>query len=100
MPEVRGVPVPCAIIWRQSNQSVQGTFRMLKRLHYFAPLFLCLVASSLFAQLPPVTTDPLHPAGAIQGAAGCSTTEASACSHASAKNSPILVGGTTHQENM
>src|ERR1700756_1243946 len=100
MPEVRGVSVPCAIIWRQSNQSVQGTFRMLKHLHYFAPLFLCLVASSLFAQLPPVTTDPLHPAGAIQGAAGCSTTEASACAQAAAKITPIVMGESPLEENL
>lgn len=73
---------------------------MLKRLHYFARLFLCLMASSLFAQLPPVTTDPLHRAGAIQGAAGCSTSEASACAQAAAKITPIVMGESPLEENL
>jgi hypothetical protein len=73
---------------------------MLARPHYLASFLGCLAASSLFAQLPPVATDPLHPAQAIQGAAGCSSTEASACAQAASKITPIVMGESPLEENL
>src|SRR6516162_532749 len=73
---------------------------MPKRFRSFTSLLLCFVASSLFAQLPPVATDPLHPTQAIQGAAACSTTEASSCAQAAAKISPLVMGESPLEENL
>jgi hypothetical protein len=65
-----------------------------------ASLLLCFLASSLSAQLPPVNTDPLHPGQGIQGAAGCSATEASACAQAAAKITPTVMGDSPLEENL
>jgi len=56
-------------------------------------LLLCFLASfsSAFAQLPPIKTDTLHPLQDIQGSAGCSATEASACAQAAAKITPVVM---------
>jgi hypothetical protein len=43
------------------------------------------------AQLPPVKTDTLKPGQGMQGAAGCSATEASSCAQAAAKITPIVM---------
>src|SRR5271169_6745662 len=66
----------------------------------FTSLLLCLVASSLSAQLPPVKTYPVHSTQAIQGAAGCSATEFSACAQAAAKITPIVMGDSPLEENL
>ena len=73
---------------------------MPKRCLFVAFLLLSLIASPLFAQLPPVTTDPLHPAQGIQGTAGCSATEASSCAQAAAKITPIVMGDSPLEENL
>jgi carboxypeptidase Q len=63
-------------------------------------LLLCFIASPLSAQLPPVKTDPLHPTQTIQGAPGCSATEASACAQAAAKITPMVMGDSPLEENL
>ena len=65
-----------------------------------ASLFLCFLASSLSAQLPPVNTGPLQATQGLQGAAGCSATEASACAQAAAKITPIVMGDSPLEENL
>ena len=66
----------------------------------FASLLHCFLASSLFSQLPPAKPDPLRPTQAIQGAAGCSTAEASSCAQAAAKITPIVMGDSPLEENL
>ena len=66
----------------------------------FASLVACLFEPTTPAQLPPVKTDPLHPAQGIQGAAGCSTTEASSCAQAAAKIMPIVMGESPLEANL
>src|SRR5215472_7647891 len=78
----------------------KGTLRMLNRPHYLASFLVCLAACPLFAQLPPVATDPLHPAQGIQGAAGCSATEVSSCAQAASKITPIVMGESPLEENL
>ena len=73
---------------------------MRARRVFFASFALCFFASSLSAQLPPVKTDPLHSAQAIQGAASCSATESSACAQAAAKITPIVMGDSPLEENL
>ncbi len=65
-----------------------------------ASLLLCFLASSLSAQLPPVNTGSLQPGQGIQGAAGCSATEASACAQVAAKIMPIVMGDSPLEENL
>jgi len=65
-----------------------------------ASLLLCFLASSLSAQLPPVKTEPLRVPQGIQGAVGCSATEASACAQAAAKITPIVMGDSPLEENL
>jgi hypothetical protein len=69
---------------------------------FFALLLVFLLASfsPAFAQLPPVKTEPLHPAQAIQGSAGCSATESSACAQAAAKITPVVMGESPLEENL
>jgi hypothetical protein len=57
-------------------------------------------ASSLCAQIPPVTTDPLHPAQMIQGSGACSATEPSSCAEAASKITPIVMGDSPLEENL
>src|SRR5215472_18066889 len=52
-----------------------------------------------FAQLPQVKTD-LRPGQMTQGAAGCSTTEASSCAQAAAKIMPIVMGESPLEANL
>ena len=66
---------------------------------FLLPCFFASFSSAL-AQLPPVKTDPLHPAQGIQGSAGCSATEASACAQAAAKITPIVMGESPLEENL
>jgi len=73
---------------------------MRVRSFLFASLLLCLFASSLFAQLPPVNTNPLHPTQGIQGSGGCSATELSSCAQAAAKITPIVMGDSPLEENL
>src|SRR5215471_480681 len=67
---------------------------------FVTSLVVCFIASSSFAQLPPVKTDTLHPAQGAPGAAGCSTTEASSCAQAAAKITPIVMGESPLEENL
>jgi carboxypeptidase Q len=69
------------------------------RLVFFTSLFLCFVASPTFAQLPTVNTG-LRPGQMTQGAAGCSTTEASSCAQAAAKIIPMVMGESPLEENL
>ena len=66
----------------------------------FASLLLCLIASSLSAQIPPFNTDPLHPTQMIQGSGACSATEPSSCAEAAAKITPIVMGDSPLEENL
>jgi carboxypeptidase Q len=65
-------------------------------------LCLSVLAGSLpaAAQIPSVKTDTLHPGQPAQGAAGCSTTEASSCAQAAAKITPIIMGESPLEENL
>src|SRR5208337_4039650 len=67
---------------------------------FFASLVLCFLASSLSAQLPPIKTDTLHPLQDVQGSAGCSATESSACAQAAAKIMPVVMGESPLEENL
>jgi hypothetical protein len=66
----------------------------------------CVIAAAfalsapLFAQLPQVKTDPLHPAQTIQGAGACSATEPSSCAQAAAKITPIVMGESPLEGNL
>ncbi len=73
---------------------------MRHRGFFLAFLILCLTPASLFPQLPPAKPDALHPAPAIQGAAGCSASEASSCAQAAAKITPIVMGDSPLEENL
>lgn len=72
------------------------------RRFFLASLLLCFFASSFasYAQLPPVKTDALKPGQMTQGAAGCSTTEASSCAQAAAKIMPMVMGESPLEENL
>jgi carboxypeptidase Q len=70
------------------------------RSFFLASLLLCLIPCSLLPQLPPATSDPLHHTQAVQGAAGCSATEASSCAQAAAKITPIVMGESPLEENL
>src|SRR3974390_1905235 len=59
-----------------------------------------LTASSARAQLPPVQTGPLGAGPGLQGAAGCSATDASSCAQAAAKIMPIVMGDSPLAENL
>ena len=71
-----------------------------RRTIYFGILGLIATVSSLWGQLPPVKTDPLHPAKTIQGEAGCTATEASSCAQAAAKIMPIVMGESPLEGNL
>jgi hypothetical protein len=73
---------------------------MRMRTFLFACLLLCLFASSLCAQIPPVNTDPLHPTQMIRGSGACSATEPSSCAEAAAKITPIVMGDSPLEENL
>src|SRR5271168_203130 len=62
--------------------------------------YLCCFAPSLLAQIPPVKTDPLHPAQIIQGPGACSVTEPSSCAQAAAKITPIVMGESPLENNL
>jgi carboxypeptidase Q len=59
-----------------------------------------LYAATLSAQLPPVQTSPLASGKGIQGAAGCSASDASSCAQAAAKITPIVMGDSPLEENL
>lgn len=67
---------------------------------FSASLLLCFFASAAFSQLPPTNPDTLRPGQAVQGAAGCSTTEASSCAQAAAKILPVVMGESPLEENL
>jgi len=75
---------------------------MRNRGFFFAFTVLCFLISfsSAFAQLPPVQTDTLHPTQGVQGAVGCSATEASSCAQAAAKIMPVVMGESPLEENL
>jgi carboxypeptidase Q len=73
--------------------------RLIRR-SIFASLLACLFGLTAAAQFPPVKTDPLHPTQGIQGAAGCSTSEASSCAQAAAKIMPIVMGESPLEANL
>jgi hypothetical protein len=63
-------------------------------------VLLCLMALPVAAQLPPVQTSPVSSGQGIQGAAGCSATDASSCAQAAAKIMPIVMGDSPLEENL
>jgi len=65
-------------------------------------LLFFLFASTfvLEAQIPPAKPNPLVPGQGAQGKAGCSATEASACTEAAAKILPIVMGASPLEENL
>ncbi len=75
---------------------------MLKftRIGLGALLISCVLAAGVFAQLPQVKTDPLHPTQMIQGSGGCSATEPSSCAQAAAKITPIVMGESPLEGNL
>jgi carboxypeptidase Q len=73
---------------------------MRAQLVLFGSLVLCFVGSSLFAQLPPPKNETLRPGQGLQGAAGCSATDASSCAQAAAKITPIVMGDSPLEENL
>jgi carboxypeptidase Q len=75
---------------------------MRNRCFVVAVLLLCffISISNLSAQIPAVKTDSLHPGQPTQGAAGCSTMEASSCAQAAAKITPIVMGESPLEENL
>ncbi len=73
---------------------------MQMRRFLLASLLLCFFVPSLPAQLPPVKTEPLQAPQGLQGAAGCSATEASACAQAASKITPIIMGESPLEENL
>jgi len=74
---------------------------MTIRRGFVTSLLLCFVTSCFaFAQLPQVKTDTLRPGQTAQGAAGCSTTEASSCAQAAAKIALIVMGESPLAENL
>lgn len=73
---------------------------MLARKLFFALLLFCFFGSFLWAQLPPVNSDPLHPGQAVQGAQGCSATDASSCAQAAAKIFPLVMGESPLEQNL
>jgi len=73
-------------------------------MHVAAPAGAALFAILLFsiplsAQLPRVTSDPLHPTQMIQGGA-CSATEVSSCAEAAGKILPLVMGPSPMEENL
>ena len=93
------IPSPRAIISTHIHLR-QRIFPMRGRSLLFTSLLLCLIPTLLSAQLPAANPDPLHPAQAIQGAAGCSAIEASSCAQAAAKITPIVIGDSPLEENL
>jgi hypothetical protein len=65
---------------------------------FVTSLLPCLVASSSFAQLPPVNPDPLA-RQATGSAQACSVTESS-CASAAAKILPLVMGPSPMEENL
>jgi len=63
-------------------------------------VLLCLIAFPVAAQLPPVQTGPVSSGQGIQGAAGCSATDASSCAQAAAKIMPMVMGDSPLEENL
>jgi len=66
----------------------------------YVSCLLPVFAIPCFAQLPPASSDPLRPSQGIQGAAGCSATDASSCAQAAAKITPIVMGESPLAENL
>ena len=75
---------------------------MLIRLSFAVSLLYWFAASSysLFAQIPQMKPEPLRPGQMVQGAEGCSTTEASSCAQAAAKIMPVVMGESPLEENL
>ncbi len=75
---------------------------MLIRLSFAVSLLFWFAASSysLFAQIPQMKPEPLRPGQMVQGAEGCSTTEASSCAQAAAKIMPVVMGESPLEENL
>src|ERR1700694_4363899 len=74
---------------------------MRRTLRFFG-FFLWTLAGfhPVFAQLPPIQSDPLGPVKTIQGAGACSATETSSCAQAAAKILPLVMGPSPMEENL
>src|SRR3974390_3270194 len=73
---------------------------MRMRQRWLAVAVVSLVVSEACAQLPPTQTGPLGAGQGLQGAAGCSATDASSCAQAAAKITPIVMGDSPLAENL
>ena len=73
---------------------------MRARVFLYVSCLFPVFAIPSFAQLPPGSSDPLRPSQGIQGAAGCSATDASSCAQAAAKITPIVMGESPLGENL
>jgi len=58
------------------------------------------LAAPLFAQIPQVKTDPLHPVKVVQGEGACSATEPSSCAQAASKITPLVMGESPLEGNL
>ena len=70
------------------------------RFRFGASVCFMIFAGGVFAQLPPVKTDPLQPAQVIQGSGGCSTTALSSCAQAASKITPVVMGESPLERNL
>jgi len=70
------------------------------RIFFSLLLVTGLFSVILFAQLPPVKVDPLHPAPSAPGSAACSAAETSSCAEAAAKLLPLILGDSPMIENL
>lgn len=73
---------------------------MFARKLFFVSLMVCLFASVVAAQLPPANTGTLQPGKALQGAEGCSATDASSCTEAATKIIPLVMGDSPLEDNL
>src|SRR5882724_6504394 len=72
----------------------------IMRIFFSLLLVTGLFSVILFAQLPPVKVDPLHPAPSAPGSAACSAAETSSCAEAAAKLLPLIMGDSPMIENL
>jgi Zn-dependent M28 family amino/carboxypeptidase len=63
-------------------------------------LAILFLGGPLYAQLPPVKSDPLHPTQVIPSSGACSATEISSCAEAAKKILPIVMGASPIEENL
>jgi carboxypeptidase Q len=73
---------------------------MRNRFTWLTTALVGLMVSPLGAQLPPVQANPLQSRQGIQGTEGCSATDASSCTQAAAKITPMVMGDSPLEENL